>query len=456
MGESDGAWGELVSHDSELAEAWDGFRQLPAAGENVALDAFIERKRISHGALVRIGARLAADTTIAFGGPGYIKFRDLVSGERWVYAGSDWTHLKVIRAGVKPTEAIIVVEGETDAARVTEGYDLDVAMLPAGAGYFPETYAASIREYQHVLVSLDTDAAGERGATTILDALPQAQRFAPPENDHHDWCGVAELPPLPELVASDVIGGLYFEDLRGLLTGGVPEPEVMVDDLLYTEGVHWISGHPGSGKTTLTMYVAILVMLEGRHVVWLDYEGGVRPTLRRLIASQCPVDVALERFHYAGWPKDAPSYLDAVADRWPHALVVIDSASKALQSEGFDENSPSEVTGWVTPIVKATKQRGLPAIVIDHVVKQATQQTRYSRGAGSKLADADVAWFVNAETPFNRTTVGSVSVHQQKDREGYLPFTNWYQIGDGDGGLPVVPIEGPLDEVVETASDVAI
>lgn len=456
MGDSNGAFGEIAAHDSELVEAWDSFRALPEPGVNVALDAFVERKRISHGALVRIGARLGDDTTIAFGGPGYIKFRDLVSGQRWAYAGCEYKQLKVISAGVTPTDVVIVAEGESDAARLTEGYGLDVAMLPAGAGFFPESYAAALREYHHVLVALDTDAAGERGAQAILAALPQAQRFAPPENPDHDWCGLETLPPLPELTATDVVGGILFEDLRGLLTGGVPEPEVMVDDLLYTEGVHWISGHPGSGKTTLSMYVAILVMLEGRHVVWLDYEGGVRPTLRRLLASQCPVEIAIERFHYAGWPKDAPAYLGAVADRWPGALVVIDSASKALQSEGFDENSPSEVTGWVTPIVKATKQRGMPAIVIDHVVKQATEQTRYSRGAGSKLADADVAWFVKAETPFNRTTVGTISVHQQKDREGFLPFTNWYQIGDGDGGLPVLPIEGPQDEVVETASDVAI
>src|SRR4051812_3374033 len=102
MGDSNAEWGALASHDDELAETWDGFERLPDAGENPALDAFIERKGISLASLVRVGARLADTHVLAFAFPGGLKFRDLVSDRRWAYAGSTWRELKVVRHGTEP------------------------------------------------------------------------------------------------------------------------------------------------------------------------------------------------------------------------------------------------------------------------------------------------------------------------------------------------------------------
>lgn len=194
MGSSNGAWGELAEHDDELAEVWDGFEPIPQHGENEALDTFVERKRLSHAALVRAGARLAESTVLAFAGPGWMKFRDVVTDRRWSYVGSDWSKLKLLRAALEPTTTVIVAEGESDGMRLSDGYTCDIAILPAGAGYFPESYADQLRGYEQVLVGLDNDAAGERGAAAILAALPQAQRFAPPAGD---WCEADELPPVP-------------------------------------------------------------------------------------------------------------------------------------------------------------------------------------------------------------------------------------------------------------------
>lgn len=192
MGESNGSWGELAEHDDELASAWDGFARLPEPGEHPAIDAFVERKRLTIGSLVRVGARLADDNVLAFAAPGGIKFRDIVSDRRWSYAGSEWREMKIIR---RDSATCLVAEGETDGARLSDGYpDCDVAIMPAGAGYFPDTYAAQLARYDRVLVALDTDAAGERGATAILERVAQAERFAPPAND---WCEATELPPLP-------------------------------------------------------------------------------------------------------------------------------------------------------------------------------------------------------------------------------------------------------------------
>lgn len=194
MGESAGAWGDLARHDDEQAELWDTFIPLPEPGANLALDAFVERKHVAINSLVRLGARLANAETLAFAFPGGLKFRDLVTDRRWAYAGSVWRELKIVPHGPTPTEAVIVCEGETDGAKLSEVYPCDVAVLPAGAGYFPDAYAAQLHAYKQVLVGLDADSAGERGAKRILEAVPQAQRFAPPAKD---WCETEEFPPLP-------------------------------------------------------------------------------------------------------------------------------------------------------------------------------------------------------------------------------------------------------------------
>lgn len=245
------------------------------------------------------------------------------------------------------------------------------------------------------------------------------------------------LPPAPT--------ALEFEDLGALLDSEIPAPEILIDDLLYAEGVHEFSGHPACGKTTLAMWCACHLVSEGHHVVWLDMESGTRQTARRLQAMGMTGDQAREFLHYAAFPSKIADHLADIAGRWPRALVVIDSMSKALADEGLSENDNSEVTGWMVKVVKAAKQHHLPILVIDHVGKNGGASD-YSRGAGSKQADTDVHWRVEKTQEFNRTTVGEIHLHTTKDRDGYLKFNLWYRVGDGQGGLPLVATDGPEAE----------
>ncbi len=248
-----------------------------------------------------------------------------------------------------------------------------------------------------------------------------------------------EIPP-----GSELVGEIVFEPFDDLLRDGVPEPDVLVDDALYTVGLHLISGHPGDGKMSWCMHLAWMVMGDGRDVVWLDYEGGLKPTLRRLLAVGVPAALLRERFHYAAFPDHAEQHLVAVAARWPGALVVVDSLSKALSYAGIDEDSNTEVTKFVVPIVKACIKREMPLVIIDHVPKNA-KGSRYSRGAGAKLADVMVHWGVEKTQDFNRTQAGSITVRQHKDREGCLPFQTWWRMGDGNGRLTIEPMDSPPD-----------
>lgn len=196
MGESNGDWGQLAEADSELAEAWDSFDRLPQAGASAILDTFCSRKHISIEALVRIGTRMSASDVLAFVYPGGLKFRNLVTGQRWNYTGSSFSGVKIITGLQGPSDTVIVCEGETDAARLTMVYpQADVAMLPAGARAFPDGWAKQLLPYRGVLLGLDDDEAGEAGARKIAKLVPHAVRFKPPAKD---WCDTDEFPDLPD------------------------------------------------------------------------------------------------------------------------------------------------------------------------------------------------------------------------------------------------------------------
>lgn len=262
-------------------------------------------------------------------------------------------------------------------------------------------------------------------------------------------------PDLPDEAAEAIIaeagdrrsGRLRFEpDLAEIAAGEIPEPERLIPNLLYVNRVHWLSGHPGHGKTTLAAWSATQHMQAGGHVIWLDWEGGVMPTVARMLAVGAKADEIGERFHLAAFPSisaDAEGFaaLAAALEDWPGALVVFDSASKALTAAGFDENNPAEATRWTTNLILPAREAGSTVIVIDHVTKGATKTTPYARGAGSKLADADVAWYVEATARFNRETAGRIELARHKDRDGLMPERLAFDVGDGAGGLPITAAE---------------
>ena len=198
MAESNEAWGELAAYDKELADAWDGFDTLPDPGENLVLDAFIERKNLSHQALLKLGTRIGSDgDTLVFSYGKGIKFRNMITGRMWSRIGSEWPEMKIVRAGTEPTERVIVCEGETDGARLSMLYESDVAIMPAGARYFPTSMGEQLIPYAQVLVALDKDEAGEEGADLVSETRSDAIRFPAPGDG--DWSDVGHDEAIPDL-----------------------------------------------------------------------------------------------------------------------------------------------------------------------------------------------------------------------------------------------------------------
>lgn len=271
-GGSNGDWGQLAEHDTELADAWDGYARLPEPGVSAALDAFVASKNITIGDLVRVGARLADDYVLAFAAPGGLKFRDIVSGRRWSFAGSEWREMKIVPAQYGDASICVIAEGESDSARLSGYYqNCAVAIMPAGAGYFPDTYAAQVQGYDRVLVGLDPDAAGERGAAAIMDKIAHAERFCPPNGD---WCEATELPPIP-LAPERRVEQEFLVSAGDLLTLEPPEHESWFDDaLLPVAGQLILHGWAKSFKTFAGLDIMAAI---AQSVPWCGFEPTAGP-----------------------------------------------------------------------------------------------------------------------------------------------------------------------------------
>lgn len=287
--------------------------------------------------------------------------------------------------------------------------------------------------------SAEVGDAAERDASAYLLSLDPAERKLAERRIHSQI--------EREMTEDELTPSFTFAlGLGDLLRQGIPTPKQLIDSLIYENKVHWLAGHPDHGKTIVALWAAKQHMDAGGHVVWLDWEAGEAGTVEKAAAVGITAEQLDTQFHLVGFPDlqaDEVGFakIDSALKEWPSALIVFDSASKALSQAGFSENDTAEATKWTTRLILPAREAGATVIVIDHVIKGATKATPYARGAGSKLADTDVMWYVERIKPFDRATVGKLELTRSKDRIGCLPEAVAFEIGDGQGGLPLKVVE---------------
>ena len=337
MSESNGDWGKLAESDDGLAATWDGFQPLPEAGENEVLDAFCKSKRITIASLLRLGARLSDPTTLAYAYDEAIKYRNMLTGKMWSTFGGEFPRMKIVPQGAQPTDHVIVCEGETDAARLTLKYPLDVAILPAGARRYTRTYAEQLSEYATVYVALDPDFAGEAGAAKIMESTPNCIRFKAPRKD---WCSTPdrELPELPDPeLSSDLL-----VPARKMLEMEVPEQASWYEnDILPIGGTLILHGWAKGFKSWATIdmmarlsqgqdWCCFEPMEEPARVAIIQFElpwAYYRERVERIVA-QAPEPELLKDNFYTWTPLSRPHFV--AGDK-----IMEDKIIKALLDEGI-------------------------------------------------------------------------------------------------------------------------
>ena len=412
MGQSNAEWGYLP--DDEQREAWDSFEPLPAPGVNAPLDSFCKRKRIAIGDLVRVGARLSTPTVLAFAFPGGLKFRDIVTDQRWNYVGSTFDELKIIRSITAtdpghPADYVLVCEGETDAARLSAHYDGDVAVLPTGAMGWRDSYVQQLEGYERVYVATDADKAGDTGADRILAAIGRGQRFRPPAGD---WCEVeGPLPPLP--AAPEIPTGILVPALAVIELETPDEPSYFDNAILPLAGTLMLHGPYKSFKSWIALDL-MAALAQGE--AWALFEARQGPIRAAVLNFEIPLpyyQVRLREMRQQAkfrdeFDQNLLTYTPGIrpqlvaGDRKSEdpiirnlleaqaGVVLIDPVRRAI---GFaDPNAENEVRKMLR-FAERLNDYGIAVVLVHHDNKEGDKygggDPRYMTGSGAWAGDVD-------------------------------------------------------------------
>ena len=226
---------------------------------------------------------------------------------------------------------------------------------------------------------------------------------------------------------------LEFQNLGDALLTEVKPPEMLINGLVYAEGIHSIYSPGGTGKTILAMWIALQALERCETVVYIDEENGSHHVTELLKHMGADPELVGEYFKYApapGLTSAAVNNWRATVDVYRPSLVVFDSFADHLALDGVNENASTEVTAWIKSFAQPVKDCGGAVLILDHVAKDGSGKG--ARGSTAKLAKVDVAWKLSCNTPFSRDTIGKVTLSRDKDRIGTMPYSRTFKVG-GDG-----------------------
>lgn len=225
----------------------------------------------------------------------------------------------------------------------------------------------------------------------------------------------------------------------------LPSPSLGRERIFYGEGhVSIVSGHKKSGKSWMLAQQAIDCVRAEQHVLYLDLENGENLFAERMSVLRNEGETLDEHFHYVPFPKGlnlstAEAEISAAIDRWPGALVVIDSFrgwfARLKPSATSSLNDPDAIESVFGPLTAAAKRNGATVIVIDHTKKDGSEHDEYATAnSGAKEAVADAVYFFVKVKPYSEDVEGYVRIRATSDRRGKLDFTNeWWVGGQGPG-----------------------
>jgi len=265
--------------------------------------------------------------------------------------------------------------------------------------------------------------------------------------------------------------------------------------LIYPSKLSWLAAPPESQKSFIALYACVQQMMEGKPVVFVDFEDNPETAIDRLI--KIAVGEQLDNLNETvrTWCY-GPAYADGSRDkskklfyymqasrafdirmrskilqiiRKGAGLVVIDGCAVALSLSGLDENVNGDVNKWISAVSYPLTSAGAAVLVIDHVAKTQSvgggaYANRSARGAGSKLASVSgTSLLAEVRQSPSAFSGGEIELILGKDRPGRVRCFRKGQNKRVAGVLITTPMtegrEGiqmrilPADEVVKQAEE---
>lgn len=252
--------------------------------------------------------------------------------------------------------------------------------------------------------------------------LAQAATDGADERIEH-WVGELTTP-------STLSAAIVWEDVAGAMRGEAPPvvPQILRrtdgQALIYPGLLHWLMGEPGKGKTWVALYAAAEQLLEGHHVLYLDWEGNRSIIGDRLGALGVDAHTVGSLLHYWRPPclqRTHVAELVRLTTDTETTIAVCDGAAKAIARQGLNEDKAADILAWLELLASPLTEAGAAVLMLDHVTKDRDGRGLWARGSGAKQGEVSgAAWMVKPVHSFSRQQGGRIDLVQAKDREGHV------------------------------------
>ncbi|MBB6174203.1 hypothetical protein HNR23_004263 [Nocardiopsis mwathae] len=374
-------------------------------------------------------------------------------------------NLPAVREAAACGGVVYVVEGEKDADRLNEVGIVATTAINGAMARWEQSYSQALHGAR-VIVVADNDGPGVERARGVAGALlgfarsvrvvrTPLQGKGADVSDHLDagYC-LADLVDIEdsdngadsddrndEGELSDAVSQRLAE-LRTLLLGsadldGLPEPEPVIDGMLFRDSLAWVHGKPGNGKSFLVLdwagCVATARPWQERSVcapgtvLYLVAEGmsGVR---RRVRAWESWNGVPMDQVKFLPVAVQMLSATDRdafvqLAESLSPSLVIIDTQARV--TVGADENSSTDM-GRLVAAADAIREATRACVLLVHHEARSGDTLR-----GSTALEGAATTLVRVTK--DKTTV-RVDCTKQKDAEPFAPVM-LRLVPHGDGAV---------------------
>lgn len=323
-------------------------------------------------------------------------------------------HASRLAPAISAGQTIYVVEGEEDVHSL-ESVGLTATTAPMGARNFDKADVTAL-EGAHVVAIPDNDDEGGRWAELVaakLEGVAASLKFGHPTAGKDASDHIAAGRTVDDLAYEDpdaerrsgVLARYPALDLHAVMDPSRPAREYVIDGLIPAGVAISLAAPAGTGKSLLTLAIALavsrgqrtfaqLAIPTRRRVLYVDMENTADDLAERFESFGISRGDSLDGLTYLSLPalppldtKQGGADLMAIIDAYQlgaNDLVILDSLQRVIQGE---ENSSDTMRAYYLHTGIRLKRAGVTSIRLDNTGKDTD---RGSRGTSGKRDDVDL------------------------------------------------------------------